>query len=366
MFFIALSMLIRDRGKYLGVVAGITFASLLVIQQAGIFVGLMRRTFSPITDIALPDIWVMDPAVQYVDDPISLQDTQLYRVRGVDGVDWAMPLYRDVGQARVDGGRFEAVIITGIDSRTLVGGPPEMVVGNVADLRGNDAVIVDEAGATGVLTHNVDGKPVPLKVGDNMEINDRHATVVGICRVSPVFESQPVIYTTYARAVSFVPPERKLLSYILVKSRPGTQSKDVCAAIQRATGLTALTRRQFQDLTWNYFFDNTGIPINFGISVTLGFLVGLAVAGKTFYNFTMENLRHFGTLKAMGADDKVVFRMIVLQCAFAGAIGYGLGLGLAAVLGLWLRQSTLAFVLPWELVLLSACLLYTSPSPRDA
>jgi putative ABC transport system permease protein len=108
-------------------------------------------------------------------------------------------------------------------------------------------------------------------------------------------------------------------------------------------------------MTWNWFFDYTGIPINFGISVLLGFLVGLAVAGKTFYNFILENIRSIGTLMAMGTAPDVLLRMVLIQAAFSGTIGYGIGLGLAAACGLWLRQQgTLAFVLSWPLIIDSA------------
>ena len=91
MNYIALKMLMGDRGKYLGIVMGLTFASLIMTQQPAIFVGLMMRSYSFITDVGLPDIWVMDPKVQFVDDVKPLQDMKLFRVRGIEGVDWAMP-----------------------------------------------------------------------------------------------------------------------------------------------------------------------------------------------------------------------------------------------------------------------------------
>jgi putative ABC transport system permease protein len=355
MYRIGLAMLVRDRGKYLGIVAGIAFAALLINQQAGIFLGIMRRSYSAITDIAYPDIWVMDHNVDFVDNATPLGDTQLQRVRGVAGVRWAVPLYRDELPVRPAGGRFETCVITGIDDQTLIGGPPVMVKGRLEDLRRQDAVIVDETGAAGELARTINGKSVPLDVGDSVDINDHQATVVGICRVSTVFEAQPVVYMMYSRAVAIAPPQRQLLTFVLVKARDGVDPVTLCDSIRRATGLAALTRRQFQNMTWNWYFDYTGIPINFGISVLLGFFVGLAVAGKTFYNFILENLRSIGTLMAMGTSQDVLMRMVLIQAGFAGAIGYGIGLGLAAACGLWLRQQgTLAFVLSWPLVVDSA------------
>ena len=87
MNFVAIQMLVGDRAKYFGIILGITFASLLITQQLAIFTGLMTRTFGAITDLGQPDVWVMDPKVQFIDDLKPLQDTELYRVRGVEGVD---------------------------------------------------------------------------------------------------------------------------------------------------------------------------------------------------------------------------------------------------------------------------------------
>jgi len=144
MNFIALKMLVGDRAKYLGIVMGLTFASLLLTQQSGIFVGLMSRTFGFLTDASLPDIWVMDEKVQFVDDVKPLQDTELHRVRGVQGVEWAVPLYKGLLRARLDNGNFQSCTVIGLDDATLIGGPPIMVERTLADLRQSDGVIVDE------------------------------------------------------------------------------------------------------------------------------------------------------------------------------------------------------------------------------
>lgn len=353
---IALKMLMGDRGKYLGIVMGLTFASLIMTQQPAIFVGLMARTFSFISDVGLPDIWVMDPKVQFVDDIKPLQDTELYRVRGVSGVEWAMPLYKGLLKARLADGAFQTCNVIGLDDATLIGGPPVMLEGRLEDLRRGDGVIVDIDGARDKLAKPPSipgGKPVPLKVGDTMELNDKRAIVVGIAKTTRTFQSQPVIYATYTRAVSYAPRERKLLSFVLVKAKPGENVPALSRRIRANTGLAAYTQQEFKDLTVNYFLKNTGIPINFGISVLLGFIVGAAIAGQTFYNFTLENLRQFGVLKAMGAGDWTLLRMILLQAVLVGAIGYGLGVGLTALFGFAMRNTILAFKFPWQLLVFS-------------
>lgn len=168
--------------------------------------------------------------------------------------------------------------------------------------------------------------------------------------MSRTFQSQPVIYTTYSRATTFAPRERKLLSFILVKAKPGVGHEELCQRIHTVTGLAAHTRDGFKEVTWKYFMKYTGIPINFGISVTLGFIVGTAIAGQTFYNFTLDNLRHFGALKAMGTGNSVLLRMILLQAIVVGVVGYGLGVGAASLFGLLSKDSELAFLLPWQLL----------------
>lgn len=357
MNFVALQMLMGDKTKYAGIILGITFASLLITQQAAIFVGLMTRTFGFVTDTPHGDIWVMDPKVQFIDDLKPMQDTVLYRVRGIEGVEWAVPLYKGLLKARLDNGSFQTCNVIGLDDATLIGGPPVMIEGRLEDLRRADSVIVDETGANGKLarpapidpaTGKPTGKPVPLKVGDFIELNDHRAVVVGICAVSRTFQSQPVVYTTYNRATSFAPRERRLLTFVLVKAKPGVDPEALSKRIADVTGLAAHTNWGFSKMTYEYFMKYTGIPINFGIAVALGFLVGTAIAGQTFFNFTQDNIKQFGALKAMGASNWRLLRMILLQALVVGLIGYGLGVGLASLFGFLSGRSELAFRLLWQ------------------
>ncbi len=353
---IALKMLMGDTGKYIGIVMGLTFASLIMTQQPAIFLGIMSRTYSFIADVGLPDIWVMDSKVQFVDDIKPLQDTELYRVRGISGVEWAMPMYKGLLKARLTDGTFQTCNVVGLDDATLIGGPPIMLEGKLDDLRRSDSVIVDIDGARDKLGKSSTipgGKAIALKIGDNLELNDRRAIVVGIAKVTRTFQSQPVIYTTYSRAKSYAPKERKLLSFVLVKAKKGQDLAKLTRSIREKTGLAAYTQTEFITLTYEYFMHNTGIPINFGISVLLGFIVGAAIAGQTFYNFTLENLRQFGVLKAMGTSNWTLLRMILLQAVLVGSIGYGLGVGLTALFGFAMRHTILAFKFPWQLLLFS-------------
>ena len=342
---VALALLLANPGKFLGIVSGVAFAALLIAQQASIFCGLMRLTASPVRDVTDASIWVMDPNVEFVDDVKPMSDDELYRVRGVPGVARADRFYKSLSRARFEDGRFRQVILIGVDGVSLVGGPKEMVAGRLADLARPDAVIMDDRGARELWPDD------PLRLGREFEMNDRRAVLVGVCRVSRTFQTFPVVYARYARAVGYAPPERKVLSFVLARPVAGADPAAVCAAIAARTGLKAETGEQFQWTTIAYYLRRTGIPVNFGITVLLGFVVGTAVAGQTFYLFTVENLRQFGTLKALGVSNGGVLRVVLTQAAVVGVLGFGLGVGGAALFGLFTRGlDKLAFYMPWPVL----------------
>ena len=95
--------------------------------------------------------------------------------------------------------------------------------------------------------------------------------------------------------------------------------------------MLALTQAAFSWKTMVYFMQRTGIPVNFGITIALGFIIGAAVAGQTFFLFTLDNLKQFGALKAMGVSNLRIVGMVLTQALVVGGLGYAIGFGLAAV-----------------------------------
>jgi putative ABC transport system permease protein len=352
---IALRMLFGDRDKYIAMIVGIAFAALIMTQQPGIYFGIMNRTHSYVDEISLPDIWVMDPAVEFVEENKPLRDTELQRVRSVEGVEWATPLFQSLLIALMPNGTRKAIDLTGVDDATLIGAPTTMVEGNVADLRQEDAIILDQASAEGRFAYaGADGQKHPLKVGDVLEINDHRAVIVGIAKLARTFTTLPLVFTTYTRAMQYRPSERRMLTYVLVKAKPGFNLDEVTARIRQETKLAAYTADEFKNINKNYWMDNTGIPINFGISTLLGFLVGAAIAGQTFYTFVRESLKQYATLKAMGVTNEALKKMVLLQAAVVGLIGYGLGVGISAIFGGMVHDTSVAFSMPWQVLFFSA------------
>ena len=355
---IALKMLFGDRLKYIGLIVGIAFASMLICQQASILVGLTKQTGSFIRDTSHADLWIMDPQVRFSQDSQPLRDTVIQQARGVTGVEWAVPLYQAFTRGQLADGTRISMILIGLDDATLLGGPPLMTQGTLADLRRDRGVLIDVATAPKKLFMKRGGGR-ELRVGDHLAVNDNDAVVVGGYRARASFFWEPVIYTTYSRALQWAPRERNLLSFVLVKIKPGADLERVRQAIERKTGLKARTNEEFMQLTADYILNATGIIINFGMAVALGFFIGLIVAGQTLYNFTLDNLRHYGSLKAMGVANGTLARMVLVQSLTVATFGYGIGVGLASIMGLLTSKVGLAFAMPWQIPALTAVAILT-------
>jgi putative ABC transport system permease protein len=320
---VALRMLFGDPGKYLGLVFGIAFATLLMAHQAGLFIGILGRTVSQIVDVREADIWVMDPRVKYSDVNEPMTDTQLYRVRSVAGVAWALPFLRNMATVRSPGGILEQIVLLGVDDATLAGVPPKFVLGDLDGLRAPDAIAIDKSGFMRLWPG------VPLDLGREVEINDRRVRVSAIVDASAPCATSPVIFARYSLALNLAAQRRSQLSYVIARAAEGYDAAQVAARISAETGLQATTSDGFARMTVLYFLRNTGIPINFGITIALGFIVGAAIVGQTFFLFVVENLKQFGALKAIGVGNAAILRMVLLQAGVAAITGYSLGIGMA-------------------------------------
>jgi len=294
----------------------IAFCTFLLQNQTPIFAGILKRTGSQIGDVTDAEIWVMDPKTEYFEQTKALKDTDLTRVRGVDGVQWAVKLFKGSPVARTLDGRFAVSFCLGLDDATLTGAARKMLLGSWERLREPDAVMIDHAG------YNLLFPDEPLQLDRTIELNDHKANIVGISDASAPFVSWPVMHTRYSQAVNFVGRERAQLSYVLVRPQAGVATGELCRRIEAQTGLRARTSDQFRWDCIRYYLKNTGIPVNFGITIAIALIVGVVVAGQTFYLFTVENLKQFGAIKAIGVTNWRLIGMILLQAFAVGIIGF--------------------------------------------
>jgi len=377
MLRLALKMLFGDTAKYIMLVAGLTVATFLMAQQTAVFCGLMNWTRSTLRNVPAP-IWVVEDKVEQVNETNPLLDTDAARVRSVSSVAWASPIYSGIQRVRLESGKFNIIQLIGIDSNTLAGAPAKLLAGNLLDLRRPHSIIIDDLAARERL---VKKRGVPVQVGDVYEINDQEARVVGIADAATSFTGGPYVWTTYSRAMQYVPAQRKMLQAVICAPREGVSVEQAIADIEKETGLRAYANREityadirgqlrgeptnnFNASTVMWYVKNTGIPFSFGITVVIGLLVGIAVSCQTFYSFVLENMRHLGALKAMGTSNGMLCLMLMTQALTVGLVGFGCGLLLTAVFAYAaLKNEQPPFLMPEVVpfvvlgVVLSICML---------
>ncbi len=256
---------------------------------------------------------------------------------------WAEPLISAPGIVELPDGRFHVIQLIGLDHATLVGRPPQILEGNVADLRLRDSIFVEIAGL----------RQIPgVGVGDTLRIGDCRARVVGICRASEGILAHPQIYTTVENARRFLNYNRSRYSAILVKLKGPAAVSEVRQQIRAMPDLTAFTADEFRSLSKWYIVKRTAIGLNFALTVTLGLIIGLIVSTAAFSQFIGENLPHFALLKAVGTRPAKLIGIVLLQAAVAGLISYGIGIGLAGLMVLpgLAPDARLTAAFPWQLM----------------
>ncbi len=349
MIWIAIRMLTGDAQKFYGLLFGIAFSTLLITQQLTIFVNLIERGASGVYNVPTADVWVMDGVSRTTDVNFPMPSTALDKVRGVPGVEWAVPHLRANASVRNRDGDLEGVTVIGVDDATLIGLPERLIEGSADVLSRPDTVLIDDVGVTNMFE---DGR---TPIGERLELNDQRAVIRGVADAIPSFTSQVTLYTKYSQALNYVPGTRNRLSFVLVGKADGVSAQELVDRIEDQTGLRARTRDQFARDGVDFIIQNTGIPLNFGITVALGFIVGVAIVGLTFSLFIRDNIKQFGALKAIGVTNGKIGRMVAAQAGMVGMIGYGLGV-LGTVGFIWANSGVptfKGFYIPWQVPLIS-------------
>lgn len=345
---VALQMLYGDRSKYMLLISGVCFSTILMAQGLAMFFGILGFSYATLENARAP-IWVVDPKVEQIADNQPLKDTDVDRVRSVAGVAWAVPFYTGQTQARVLGsGQTKPITLVGLDSATLAGAPTRVVKGSILDLRRSQSVVIDEEVAARLGPDHAH----PLNVGDVFEMNDQRAEVVAIVKTKQGQGGAAYVFTTFDRARHYGFSQRKMTTHVLAGPQKGLTDESVAKSIMAETGLRAYTEANFKKASSDWMIYNSPIPFVVGLIVGIGFMVGVIVAGQTFYNFVLENTRYLGALKAMGASNFRLARMTILQASLVGATGYCIGMGLLSLFFRSLPEGKAPLLLRWEVAVL--------------
>lgn len=319
---IGFKLLVNDKTKFSALLMGITFAVFLMMQMTAMFAGILNRAYSTVTNIGA-SMWVMDPGVNTPTSAIPMPNYVLDAVRSMDGVSYAVPLFIGGTLAKLNNGIYQSVTVVGLDDESLFG-RPLLEQGNITDIYADNTFFV---------VHDAEfNKLKNPKIGTSFELNDHRATIVGIAKVaSNGLNGVPTLYTTYNRAIEYLPTTRFTISYILVQPK-----NDAAVAIIKAQvaklGYVALTKEEFNKATTDYYTYKTGVGVNILMMTVISFIVGLSISGQTFYTFILENLEKFGALKAIGCKNRELVYMILFMATVTALIGYGLGVGLVTLM----------------------------------
>jgi putative ABC transport system permease protein len=319
---IGFKLLVNDKAKFSALLIGITFAVFLMMQMTAMFAGILNRAYSTVTNIGA-GMWIMDPAVNTASSAIPLPDYLLDAVRSMDGVSYAVPLFIGGAQVELDSGTYQSVTVVGLDDTSLFG-RPELLQGNIQDIYADNSFLVVNDAEFSKLENP--------KIGTTFELNDHRGTIVGIARVAANgLNGVPTLYTTYSRAIEYLPTTRFTISYVLVQPKNDAAVAGIKQQVAKL-GYVAFTKDEFNKRISDYYTYKTGIGTNILLMTVISFIVGLSISGQTFYTFILENLEKFGALKAIGAKGRELVYMILFMATFTALTGYGLGVGLVTLM----------------------------------
>ena len=320
---LAYKLLVNDKGKYTALLVGTTFSVFLIVQMTSSFAGILTKASATVINIGA-SIWVMDPAAsKTVFGSIPMPDYVLDAVRSIDGVKYAVPLSVSAALLKLHDGTYQAVTVLGLDDNSLVG-RPELTQGSIDDIFAENGFIAVKDEEFPKL-----GNP---GIGTEFELNQHRGVIVGIAKVpTGTLYGTPTLYTTYYRALQYIPSYAFTISYILVEPKTRSDIPYIKQGIAHL-GYLAQTNQEFRNGISDYLKYKTSIGTNTLLMTVISFLVGLSICGQTFYTFIIENLEHFGALKAMGAKGRELVYVILFQAGFTALVGYGLGIGLSTLL----------------------------------
>jgi len=319
---IGFKLLVNDRPKFSALLIGITFAVFLMMQMTAMFAGILNRAYSTVTNIGAA-MWIMDPAVNTATGSIPMPDYLLDAVRSMDGVSYAVPLFIGGALVKLNSGTWQSVTVVGLDDTSLFG-RPEVEQGNIQDIYADNAFLVVNDAEFSKLEHP--------KIGTTFDLNDHRGVIVGVARVAANgLNGVPTLYTTYSRAIEYIPSTRFTMSYVLVQTKNAAAVAGIKQQVAKL-GYVALTKDEFNKQIADYYTYKTGIGTNILMMTVISFIVGLSISGQTFYTFILENLEKFGALKAIGAKGRELIYMILFMATFTALTGYGLGVGLVTLM----------------------------------
>jgi putative ABC transport system permease protein len=314
---LATKSLLHDKLRFFITVSGVAFAVTLVFVQVGLFIGLMSNASLTIENIDA-DLWITSRNTPNVDFAHTFPETHVKRVRSIPGVLRADNLIVWFMQVNLPTGAIEGTETYALEDFSKWDFPPGLQEGNVQDLRRGPYMILDDSAIK---------RWGAFKVGDYREIFGRRLKIIGRTVDAKSFTTTPLTFMDYRLVQSLNPNTmRGNTTYVLVKLAPGADREAVRAEIQRRLPFNdVFTRDEWAKRSQSYWIESTGLGLNMYITVFLGCLVGIVVVAQTLYTSTMEHIKEFGTVKAIGGGNVEIYKILGKQATIAAVAGFALG-----------------------------------------
>ena len=340
-FIIARQNLFYDKVRFMVTVTGVTFAVVLITVQAGLFIGF-TDTISGVIDHSGADVWVSSRGVKNFDIAMPLNERLLYQIKSVPGVLSAGKyLVQFANWKKPDGGQ-ESVELLGFETPPGLGRQWNVVEGKEDSLDFEDAIIMDQ----------IYKEKLGVKgLGQEVEINGKRARVVAFTSGIRSFTTSPYVFARFKTARKISTYAQNEVTYILAKAKPGLSPGELKnRIIGRVEHVDVFTNEEFSSKTRRYWMLSTGAGAALLVAAFLGLIVGMVVVAQTLYATTVDHLSEFATLKAMGAENRYIFRILIIQAVLSAAIGYLIGMLISLVIVKAGEASEAAILLPGSLI----------------
>jgi putative ABC transport system permease protein len=331
MIDLAYKSLLHDKLRFVITASGVAFAVTLVFVQAGLFLGLLSNAVVTIEHLPA-DLWVTSRNTPNVDFARLFPENLVQRVRSVPGVERADNLMVMFLQVALPSGSQETTVTYALENFTAWSFPWSIIEGNPADLRRGPFLFLDDSARK---------RFGPFAIGDRREVQGRRMTIIGRTQGAYSFTTTPISFMAYEQAQSmFDETSYGKTSYILVKARAGADIAAIQQELRRRLPHNdVFTKDEWSSQSWRYWVESTGLGLNMMITICLGVLVGVVVVAQTLYTSTMENLKQFGTVKAIGGSNLDIYKILAKQAVIAATIG-----SIAGALMAWALQPAIALL----------------------
>ena len=329
--------LVHDRVRLAVTLTGIVFAVVLIVVQLGLFLGFTTAT-SGLIDHSGADLWITAARVPYIEQGVPFSERKLSTVLSTPGVATATKYIARFTQWQRPDGRQESVQVVGFDPDRPLGGPWNVVEGDPAALKSADNIFIDEIYKT---------KLGIMHLGQIVEIRGHRARIVGFTSGIRSFTTSPYVFTSFKSAQDYTTVPENQTVFILVKAKPGMSVEELRRRL--ATELRDVdirTNAEFSRMTQVYWMFTTGAGIAVLLAAVLGLVVGVVVVAQTIYATTMDHLKEYGTLKAMGATNRYLYRVIIQQAVISAVIGYALAMVVSHFVVAGSQRGGAAILLP--------------------